>query len=129
MIVVDTSVWIAHFRNDRSAAVTRFRSLVDPNDVVVGDIVMLECLQGARDERHAAKIEKALRPFPLHRMLGETLAKQAARHYRALRTRGVTPRKTVDVIIATYCIHFRIPLLHQDRDFQPFETHLGLTTL
>lgn len=67
MIVVDTSVWIAHFRNEASQAVTKLRGIANFNDIVVGDLVLLECLQGARDERHAATIESTLRAFTSRR--------------------------------------------------------------
>lgn len=126
MIVVDTSVWVAHFRNERSAAVSKLRGIADPNDVVVGDLVLLECLQGARDEAHAARIEGTLSVFQIESMLDAALAVEAARHYRNLRARGVTPRKTIDVIIAAFCIKRGYLLLHQDRDFEPMVAHLGL---
>ena len=66
MIVVDTSVWIAHFRNEPSAAVTKLRAIANPDDIVVGDLILLECLQGARDEAHAARMEAARIPDRKH---------------------------------------------------------------
>lgn len=126
MIVVDTSVWIAHFRDDASAAVGKLRAIADPNDIVVGDLILLECLQGARNETHAAQIEAALRAFPVEDMLGEDAAAETARVYRALRALGQTPRKTIDVIIGAFCIRRGYQLLHQDRDFEPMSLHLGL---
>ena len=128
MIVVDTSVWIAYFRNERTLAIDALKD-ADPNHVVVGDLVLLECLQGARDENHAARLEAGLRRFTLAPMLNDTLAVETARHYRRLRALGVTPRKTIDVIIATFCISRGYSLLHQDRDFDAMATHLGLKTL
>lgn len=129
MIVVDTSVWIGHFRNEKSNAVAKLRALPDLNDVIVGDLVLLECLQGARNEKHAAAIGAALRAFRVERMLDADLAEQAARGYRALRDAGLTPRKTIDLIIATFCIARGYRLLHQDSDFEPMATHLGLLVL
>ena len=125
MIVVDSSVWIAHFRNQQSPSVAAFRALPTHN-VLAGDIILLECMQGARDERHAAQIEAALHAFEIDLMLDANLAKEAARHYRTLRGVGVTPRSTADLIIATFCIARGHTLLHQDRDFEPMVTHLGL---
>ncbi len=46
-----------------------------------------------------------------------------------LRKRGITVRKTIDSIIATYCIENQISLLHSDKDFMPFAQHLGLHLL
>ncbi|MGD9816753.1 MAG: PIN domain nuclease [Hyphomonadaceae bacterium] len=126
MIVVDTSAWIAYFRNEASPAAAALRALQWPGEILVGDLVLLECLQGARDENHAARIEAGLRAFTVEPMLGPDLAAEAARHYRTLRAIGATPRKTIDLIIATFCIARGHVLLHQDRDFEPMIQHLGL---
>lgn len=128
MIVVDSSVWIGYFRSERSSAVQALRNTA-PNDILVGDQVLLECLQGARDERHAAKLEAGLRAFVIEPMLNDTLAIEAARSFRRLRSLGVTPRKTADLIIATFCIARGYALLHQDRDFEPMVQHLGLRVI
>jgi predicted nucleic acid-binding protein len=129
LIVVDTSVWVAHFRNESSPAVTALRGLNNPNDIIVGDLVLLECLQGARDEAHSARIEATLRAFQIEPMLDDRLAVEAARHYRVLRAAGLTPRKTIDLIIAAFCIANNYRLLHQDRDFEPMAALLGLRVL
>lgn len=129
MIVVDTSAWIAYFRNASTPAADALRAVQNPNEILVGDLVLLECLQGARDESHAARMEIELRAFFVETMLSADLAVDAARHYRRLRTLGVTPRKTIDLIIATFCIARGYRLLHQDRDFEPMMKHLGLQVI
>lgn len=129
MILVDSSIWIAHFRNEPSAAVTVLRGLQKPGEAVTGDLILLECLQGARDERHAAQIEATLRAFTVELMLNDVLAVEAARNYRRLRGFGVTPSKTADLIIATFCIARGYRLLHQDREFDPMVQHLGLQAI
>jgi predicted nucleic acid-binding protein len=126
LIVVDTSVWVPHFRNEGGPAVESLRALGDPNDIVVGDLVLLECLQGARNEGHAALIEVTLQAFRIEAMLDAGLAVEAARHYRLLRAMGLTPRKTFDLIIGAFCIKNRYVLLHQDRDFDALAAHCGL---
>ena len=126
MLVVDSSVWISHLRNLDTPAVRKLRSLDEPEDILVGDLILLEVLQGARDESHAATIERKLRQFDLAPMLGERVALQAARNYRELRRRGITIRKTIDMIIATFCMENGHSLLHEDRDFDPIAAHLGL---
>ncbi len=126
MIVIDSSVWIAHLRNAETPAVLTLRNLDGERDILVGDLILLEVLQGARDDRHAALIERNLRQFTIVSMLGERLAVQAARNYRLLRARGITIRKTVDVIIGSFCIAGGHALLHDDRDFDPMVEHLGL---
>lgn len=129
MITVDSSVWIAHLRGLRTPAVERLEALVRAEPIVIGDLVLLELLQGARDDRHAERIERAMRRFEVVRMLDEAIAVRAATHYRHLRAVGVTIRRTTDLIIGTWCIENRCRLLHDDRDFGPMETHLGLRVI
>ena len=126
MIVVDSSVWIALLRGHDTPQVRKLGALDEPDQILVGDLILLELLQGARDERHAGRIERQLRQFPIASMLGPTLAPRIARNHRALRDRGVTPRSTIDVIIGTFCIEGGHLLLHADRDFDPLVEHLGL---
>lgn len=128
MIVVDSSVWISLLREAETTAVHRLRSLIaaGPPDIMIGDLILVEILQGARNEHHAALIERNLRQFAIRPMLSDALAVKAARNYRTLRERGITVRKTIDVIIGTFCIEEGHALLHDDRDFQPMAEHLGL---
>lgn len=129
MIVVDSSVWISHLRNFNSASVQKLRALEEPDQILVGDLILLEVLQGARNEHHAAAIEQNLRQFELRTMLGERLAIQAARNYRVLRDKGITVRKTIDMIIGTFCIEEGHLLLHEERDFDAMSQYLGLQVL
>lgn len=126
MIVVDSSVWIANLRNSDVPAVHRLRSFEDNDQIIVGDLILLEVLQGARDDGQAARIERDLRRFDVVAMLDDALAVRAAANYRTLRARGVTPRKMADLIIGTFCIERGCGLLHDDRDFDPMVEHLGL---
>ncbi len=128
MIVVDSSVWIALLRGQASRAALRLQALVENDDdqILVGDLILLEVLQGARDDARAARIERDLRRYPIVAMLDETVAVRAARNYRLLRARGITVRKTVDMIIGTFCLAGGHALLHDDRDFDPLAEHLGL---
>jgi predicted nucleic acid-binding protein len=127
LIVVDSSVWIAQLRGQATAPVLRLSALVaDDDQLLIGDLILLEVLQGARDDAHAARIERALRAFAIAPMLDPTIAVQAARNYRLLRARGITIRKTIDMIIGTFCLLGGHALLHDDRDFDPMAEHLGL---
>ena len=128
MIVVDSSVWIGNLRGTGSGPVRRLHAYADTEDdqLLVGDLILLEVLQGARDEAHAARIERSLRCYPIAPMFSDRLAVRAAYNYRRLRGRGVTVRKTVDMIIGTFCIEGGHRLLHDDRDFDPMAQHLGL---
>jgi predicted nucleic acid-binding protein len=127
MIVVDSSVWIGQLRRSRSDKIETLESIRNPaTSILVGDLVLLEVLQGARNDRHAAQIERELRVFRIERMLDDGIAVKAAANDRALRDRGITVRKTIDLIIATFCVERGHSLLHDDRDFDPVAAHLGL---
>ncbi len=127
MTVVDSSVWIANLRGLETSPVRRLRALAeDSGDILIGDLILLEVLQGARDDAHAARIERSLRCYPVAPMLDAGLAVRAAANYRTLRARGITVRKTVDMIIGTFCMAGGHALLHDDRDFDPMARHLGL---
>jgi predicted nucleic acid-binding protein len=126
VIVVDTSVWIGRLHDASTAATRTLDAIVDPRQIAVGDIVMLEVLRGARSEEMAARLERLLRRFAVVSMLNESLALKAAGNYRALRRKGVTIRSSIDVVIATFCIEHGHSLLHDDRDFTPMVEHLGL---
>lgn len=126
MILVDSSVWIAQLRGVRSEATARLIAAAGREPLLVGDLILLEVLQGARDELHAARIEQGMRQYSVVPLLDADLAPRAARNYRKLRDLGITVRKTADIIIGTFCIEHHYALLHDDRDFEPMEKHLGL---
>ena len=126
MIVVDSSVWIGQFRAaDRPAVSTLNRLMDDAGTIIVGDIVLVEVLRGARDDAHAEWIERRLRKFTIERMLDDRIAVKVAANYRRLCNLGVTT-PTIDLIIATFCIERGHSLLHDDRDFDVIAVHLGL---
>lgn len=126
MIVVDSSVWI-DFLNGRNAAhVRKLRSILGADEVIVGDLMLCEVLQGLDTERSARQVEALLRRFQIVPMAGEAIAVLAARNFRSLRRLGVTNSKTIDLLIGTWCIEKRVALLHNDRDFVPMARHLGL---
>ena len=129
VIVVDSSVWIAQLQGRTSLAVTRLAAIERPTTIVIGDLVLMEVLQGARDAAHASKLERSLRRFPIARMVDDRLAVLAAANSRFLRGKGVTIRKTIDLLIATFCIEQGHALLHQDRDFDQIAKHLPLTVI
>jgi len=126
VILVDRSVWIAHLCGQATPATVKLEAAAAREPLLVGDLILLEVLQGARDDAQAARIERALRVYAIVSLLDDQLAAQAARNYRRLRNLGITIRKTADIIIGTFCIEHRHSLLHEDRDFEPMEKHLGL---
>ena len=129
MIVVDSSVWI-DFLNGRNAPhVRRLRAILGSEEVIVGDLMLCEVLQGLDSEREAREVEELLQRFEIVPMAGEAIAVAAARNFRSLRKRGITVRKTIDLLIGTWCIENRRPLLHNDSDFHPMARYLGLIEL
>lgn len=126
MILVDSSVWIDYFRGDATAQADRLDALLGKEDLIVGDVVLAEVLQGFdadRDFRTALSLFETLTIVDLG---GRDMAIEAAHNFRRLRRLGVTVRKTIDTLIATYCIQNNMALLYSDRDFDPFVAHLGL---
>jgi len=128
VIFVDSSVWIANLRGRNTPATAKLKAAAAREQLLIGDLVLLEVLQGARDEADAARLERDMRRFEIVPLLNDTLAVEAARNYRSLRDLGVTVRKTADIVIGTFCIVHGHVLLHQDRDFLPMQRYLGLKT-
>jgi len=126
LIVVDSTVWIDFLNGRNARPVRQLRAHLGVQEIVLGDLMLCEVLQGVDDEHAAREVEALLRRFEIVTMAGEAIAVAAARNYRALRRRGITIRKTIDLLIGTWCIEHRAPLLHDDRDFQPMARHLGL---
>jgi predicted nucleic acid-binding protein len=126
VILVDSSVWIAHLRGHRTQATAKLDAVARREPLLIGDLILLEVLEGARNDAHAARIEAGLLRYTLMPLLDAELALRAARNFRRLRELGITIRKTSNIIIATFCIEHRHVLLHDDRDFAPMEKHLGL---
>ena len=123
-VLVDTSVWIDFFRGRATPQVARLKELLGQQEILLGDLILAEMLQGLR-EQEVARVEKAFAAFRVAPLVGEAVARQSAANYRTLRSRGIAVRKTIDCLIAAWCIRNRTPLLHADRDFLPF-VDLGL---
>jgi hypothetical protein len=126
VIVVDSCVWIDFLNGRKAAHVERLRAVFGAEEIVVGDLMLCEVLQGLESGRAARDVEALLRRFDIVPMAGDAIAVAAARNFRSLRRRGITVRKTIDMLIGTWCIENRRPLLHNDSDFHPMARHLGL---
>jgi predicted nucleic acid-binding protein len=129
MILVDSTVWIDYFNGNRTAQSDKLDTLIGKQDLLVGDLIVTEVLQGFRDDRDFDLARKSLLSFNLVPILSLDRAVRCAQNYRTLRKMGITVRKTIDGLIATYCIETHTDLLHADRDFDPFELHLGLSVI
>ena len=126
MTLIDTSVWIDYFNGSQTAEADQLDQLLYEGEAVMGDLIFLELLQGFRSDREYDAARRKLAKLERFELFGDEMVLPCAQNYRALRKKGITIRKTPDVIIATYCIQHSLPLLFSDRDFLPFVEHLGL---
>ena len=126
MILVDSSVWIDYFRGTLTVQTERLDALLGSEPLAVGDLVLTEVLQGFNSERDFNQARKLLTSLEVVEIGGREIAIQAARHFHTLRLLGVTVRKTIDMLIATFCIENDYALLYSDRDFDLFVERLGM---
>ena len=129
MVIVDTTVWIDFFHGVENPETLWLNTELDRQRLGLTDIILCEVLQGVRDDVTAKEVERRLLTLEVFETGGVTLAREAARNYRALRSRGHTVRKTIDCLIATFCLREQHSLLHRDRDFDPFEKVLELSVI
>ena len=129
MIIVETSVWVDFFRGVRTRQTTWLLENLGQPVLGLTDLTYCEILQGQRTDASFEQLRYSLQQVGVHPTGGVELAEAAARNYRALRRKGVTIRTTIDCLIATFCLREGHTLLHSDRDFTPFEQHLGLKVM
>ena len=126
MILVDSSVWIDYFNGNQTSQTDWLDSSLGNLPIVMGDLILTEVLQGFQNDRDFKIAKDLLLGIPFVPMGGQVLALESAMNYRFLRKKGVTVRKTIDIIIGTFCIHNQLILLHCDRDFDPMVKFLCL---
>jgi predicted nucleic acid-binding protein len=126
LIVADSSAWIEFFNATGSWQGLRLQASLRAEWVIVGDLVLCEVLRGFREEGQALRAQAAMQKCELRRMVDFDVARDASSHCRYLRGRGFTIRKTIDLLIATFCLRSDLPLLHADRDFDVMHRELGL---
>jgi predicted nucleic acid-binding protein len=125
-IMVDSSVWIDFMRGQRSAAIDCFRELLFQSRVLVGDLILCEVLQGLPLSQQQDAYEGIFSRNELVIIGSIEVAITAAKHFQRLRAKGVTVRKTIDMLIGSWCILYKVPLLHNDRDYDALEKYCGL---
>ena len=126
MIFVDSSVWIDYFNGKQTWQTDKLEQFSEEELIIIGDIVLVEVLQGFRKNLDFGKAREALSLFSCPNLCGVDIAFKSANNFRALRKRGITVRKTIDMIIGTFCIENEHVLLHDDKDFEPLSKYLGL---
>ena len=125
MILVDSSVWIEYLRGSDAPEAGLLDRALSEERLVVGDLIYLKVMRGVRDAQ-IARVGRQLRTCEFQALGGRATIEAAVDHHRMLRARGITIRRTIDIVIATHCILNDLRLLHRDHDFDPFEQHLGL---
>ena len=126
MIFVDSSVWVDYFNGRNSAETDCLDKLLGKEPIGIGDLVLIEVLQGFKYDKDYDTAKELLTSLKVFTLGGQDIAIKSADNFRLLRKRGITVRKTIDVLIATFCIEKKLDLLHSDKDFESFHMHLNL---
>jgi predicted nucleic acid-binding protein len=126
MVIVDTSAWIEYLGGGVPDVVEKVDLSLDQDLVGIGDLIYCEVMQGIRSPHERREVSGLLLSLPQFDMVGFSMAEKSASNYRLLRSRGVTVRKTIDVLIGTYCAEHGLQLLHNDSDFTLMAEHIGL---
>ena len=126
MVIVDTTVWVDYLRGTDTPHTAWLEREIERRRLGLTDMILCEVLQGVPDERAALATRREMLKFHVFTTGGVELATSAALNYRTLRSRGFTIRRTLDCLIATFCLNNQHALFHNDRDFDPFERELGL---
>lgn len=129
MVIVDSSVWIDYLSGLVNRRTDWLDAAIGKQEIGLTSLILCEVLQGIRSQAQFRQIQHGLLQFPVFEIATRQLAITSARNYRALRAQGITVRKTIDCMIATFCIESSHELLHNDRDYDGFEVRLGLRVL
>jgi predicted nucleic acid-binding protein len=129
VVIVDSSVWIDYLANVENPETAWLDRRLTLNAIGLTDLVLCEVLQGFRSDADLREAKMELLKFEVFQSCGLSIAIASVENYRRLRSKGITVRKTIDCVIATFCIENGHVLLHRDRDFDPFEQHLGLQVI
>ena len=129
MVIVDTSAWIEYFQGGLPRVADKVDLCLEQDLVGIGDLVYCEIMQGIRSLRQKREVSGLLLSLPQFNMVGFSIAEKSVANYRLLRSRGVTVRKTIDVLIGTFCAENGLRLIHHDSDFDLMAKHIGLEVI
>ena len=104
------------------------RLIGENKDICVCGVILTEVLQGVREDKDYADVSTRFEFF-IYLPMAQRTFKKAAEMYRVPRRKGITIRNAVDCMIAAVAIEHDIPLLHNDRDFEPISQHCGLKVI
>jgi len=126
MTIVDSSVWIDYFNGKITTATDKLDEILGVSEAGLIDLIYMEVLQGFRSQKDFLRAKELFSEIHIYPSLSSPFLLSTIDNYRKLRKKGITPRKSIDNIIATFCILKNFPLLHSDKDFRPYQKHLGL---
>lgn len=129
MVLIDTSAWVEYIRGQKSDLCRKIDEALTDEMVAIGDLIYCEVLQGVYDAKERERIRELFLSLPQFEMVGFDMAEKASANYRRLRQKGVTIRKTIDVLIGTFCAEHDIALIHDDRDFENMKAVVNFKTL
>jgi predicted nucleic acid-binding protein len=129
LVIIDTAVWIDYLRGTENPETDWLDSELTRQRLGLTDLILCEVLQDIRSPGMFTRVSDELLTFHLFQSCGKDLAIEPALNYRKLRNQGHTVRRTIDCLIATFCLQTGHELLHRDRDFDPFEKALGLRVI
>jgi len=126
MVIVDTSAWIEYLNGTDSSVVAKVDQCLEQDLVAIGDLIYCEIMQGIRSTRQRSQVSSLLLALPQFDMVGFSIAEKSAANYRLIRSKGITVRKTIDVLIGTFCTEHGFQIVHNDSDFDLMAKHIGL---
>lgn len=129
MTIVDTTVWVDYLRGVATPQAEWLDANLLGERLGVTDLILCEVLQGVKDDDNFQAVQREVLKCEVFSTGGIELAVGSAKNYRKLRAHGHTVRRTIDCLIATFCLRNGHALLHNDRDYDPFEQVLGLTVI
>jgi len=129
VVIVDTSAWIEYLNGTGCPVVAKVDKCLAQDLVAIGDLIYCEIMQGIRSRRQRSKVSSLLLSLPQFDMIGFSIAEKSAANYRLLRSKGITIRKTIDVLIGTFCSEHDFQIIHNDSDFDLMAKHIGLDTI
>ena len=129
MVIIDTTVWIDYLRGTDNPETLWLDQQLTRQRLALTDLILCEVLQGVRGDAWFGEVRDELLAFHVFETGSKSLAIASVLNYRSLRQQGHTVRRTIDCLIATFCLQAGHELLHRDRDFDAFEKALGLRVI
>lgn len=126
MIVVDSGVWVDYFTGNKTDEATTLNNLLGKRPIGTSELIYAEVLQGFKSDQDFDIAKKLFSLLTELDMVNPIIAVKSAVYSRHLKDIGISIRNTMDIMIATFCIENKYPLLYTSKNFKHFERHLKL---